>query len=378
MIYLDNAATKMGNYKKFNINSPYAQSARETFEKARQTIADVFKVPKEHIYFTSGGCEANSWALQRCGAIHIITTKIEHPSVLNCCHYLETHGVMVTYLNVDKKGLVSPYDLDEALNKSPLAPTLVSIMYVNNEIGTVQDLKALRKVIDKHNEYREKASTETLLEFAEPIYFHSDCVQAAGQLPIPVDCLDMMSVSGHKFGRDFGIGFLYSKVPLSPLIFGGSQERGIRGGTSNFLPAINMAQSLSIRTSDGTYNTHIEIMLGYLMGSLAKLGIETGIEYQVNTPIETDTYHSSILSVSFKGVDAEKLMVFLADHEIYVSSGSACETDHKEPSHVLKAIGVPEEFINGTIRFSLSEFIGTDQIDQTMEIIKLYLEAINE
>lgn len=381
MIYLDNAATKLGNYKKFNINSPYAQDAKMQFENARIDIANYLgpSVSANDIYFTSGGCEANSWALQRCDVKHIITTTIEHPSILNCCKWLESHGVSVTYLNVDGQGLVNPYDLDEALNKQSLVPTLVSIMYVNNEIGSIQDLVALRKVIDKHNEYRAKASTETLTNFSEPIYFHSDCVQAVGQIPIPIECLDMMSASGHKFGRDFGVGFLYSKVPLAPLIFGGSQEKGLRGGTSNFLPVINMANALKIRMGDEAYNEHIKLMLGYLKDSLVKLCEETGVKYRINTPLDRtpNGLNSSIFSISFKNVAAENLMVFLSSHGIYVSAGSACATDHKEVSHVLKAIGVPPRYINGTLRFSLSEFIGTEQIDEVIKILKQFMEASN-
>jgi len=364
MIYMDNAATKLGNFGLFNINSPYAREQKESFEIARENIAIMLNVNPEHIYFTSGGCEANSWALQRCGVKHIITTKIEHSSVLNCCKWLERHGCTVTYLDVDRHGYVSPLDLDRALTLQSLAPTLVSIMYVNNEIGTVQNIKALREVIDKHNKFREQSSTETLMDFAEHIYFHSDCVQAS-HIDIPIECLDMASFSGHKFGKNFGVGFLYSRIPLEPLIFGGSQEHGLRGGTSNSAAVMEMALSFV----DAHLNKNpIHIMIRYLKDCL----VASGLDYVINTP---DDSESNILSVSFKDADAEGLMIFLSDFEVYVSAGSACETDHKEPSHVLKAIGVPNDYINGTIRFSLSENTKPTEVIHTIKLIKEYINA---
>lgn len=364
MIYMDNAATRMGNYGKFNVNSPYAQEQKIKFEQARLRIGEILRVPPEQIYFTSGGCEANSWALQRSGCKNIVTTKIEHSSVMNCCHWLENHGYNVTYLNVDKHGLVDLVQLEDVLSNLPLAPTLVSIMYVNNELGTVQDLKSIRKIIDLNNEWRRNHSTETLSEFTEPIYFHSDCVQAVGQIDIPTECLDLMSASGHKFGNQYGVGFLYSRIPMQPLIFGGSQENGLRGGTSNYDSVIEMAKSLEHKNSDINGMAHMRTMVAYLRDELEKL------DCVINTPKDSK---SNILSVSFKGVDAERLMIFLHGFGVYVSAGSACETDHKEHSHVLKTIGVPDDYIGGTIRFSLSEYIGSSHIDTVISLIKQFI-----
>ena len=364
MIYMDNAATRMGNYGSFNVNSPYADEQKIKFENARNRIADTLHCNSEHIYFTSGGCEANSWALQRSGCKNIVTTKIEHSSVLNCCRYLENHGYNVTYLNVDKHGLVDLVQLEDVLTKLPPAPTLVSIMYVNNELGTVQDLKAIKKIIDLNKEWRRNHSTETLEDFAEPIYFHSDCVQAVGQIEIPIEYLDLMSASGHKFGNQYGVGFLYSKIPMQPLIFGGSQEKGLRGGTSNYESVIKMADSLEHKNSDIMALAHTRTMVDYLRDELEKF------DCIINTPKDSK---SNILSVSFKGIDAERLMIFLLGFGIYVSSGSACETDHKEHSHVLTAIGVPDDYIGGTIRFSLSEYIGASHIDTVISLIKQFI-----
>ena len=365
MIYMDNAATNMGNIESFNINSPYADN--EDFEKARDRIGECLKVSPSDIFFTSGGCEANSWALQRCGCKHIITTKIEHPSVMNCCKWLESHGYTVTYLDVDKNGRIDLDELYTAISKQPIgAPLLVSIIAVNNELGTVQDIKGIRKIIDFYNMLREKASVETSTSFCEPVYFHSDCVQAVGTVDIPYECLDMFSASGHKFGYDNGVGFLYSRVPLEPLIFGGSQEQGLRGGTSNPKAVIAMSYALRNKLTDKKKAAHTREMVAYLREKLADF------DCIINTPIEST---SSILSVSFKDLDSEALMIFLSGFEIYVSAGSACETDHKEPSHVLTAIKLPKEYIHGTLRFSLSWRITTQDIDKTLNLIKQFGDA---
>ena len=362
MIYMDNAATNMGNIGRFNINSPYASNL--DFENARVRIANCLRVHSDDIYFTSGGCEANSWALQRSGCKNIITTKIEHPSVINCCKWLEKHGVNVTYLDVDRHGYVDLLDLSEAITRQNVtSPTLVSIMAVNNELGTVQDLEGIRKVVDYYNALREEAEVEK-------IYLHSDCVQAVGNVKIPYECLDMFSASGHKFGYDFGVGFLYSRIPLEPLIFGGSQEKGLRGGTSNALSVIAMSHALQDKLGNARAIKRTRDLIKYLRDSLDEF------DCIFNTPEDCE---SAILSVSFRGVDSEKLMVFLSGFDIYVSAGSACSTDHKEPSHVLKAIKVPEEYIHGTIRFSLSSKLLTkEDIDRVVALIKQYIEVSNE
>lgn len=366
MIYMDNAATNLGNIGIFNINSPYADNSE--FENARTRIANCLKVKSNNIYFTSGGCEANSWALQRCGCKTIITTKIEHPSVLNCCEWLSHNGYKVIYLDVDRYGRISLDDLDKTLSKISLAPTLVSIMAVNNETGTTQDLKGIRKIIDYHNELRQRASTETGTSFCEPIYFHSDCVQAIGRLKLPFDCLDMFSASGHKFGFNFGVGFLYSRIPMQPLIFGGSQERGLRGGTSNVKSVIAMADSLTDCYQNARQLDRTRELVTYLRHELQQFDVV------FNTAPRSE---SGILSASFRGVDSEKLMIFLKCHDVYVSSGSACSSDHKEPSHVLKAINVPKDYIHGTIRFSPSaKLLTKDDVDKVIALIKQYLKGI--
>lgn len=364
MIYMDNAATRLGNFGMPNVNSPYALEDKATFEYARTLIGECMNCDPDKIFFTSGGCESNSWALQRSGCKAIITTKIEHPSILNCCRWLDKKGYEIHYLDVDKNGYIDVFQLDQILlSIPPHVPTLVSIMAVNNELGTIQDLQGIRKVIDYHNEVREKSAIETLDMFAEHIYLHTDAVQAVGQVPIDINLVDMLSASGHKFGVRTGVGFLYSRIPLEPLIFGGSQEKGLRGGTSNADAVIRMADSLAMKCTEHSRAQHCQKMIKYLRDKLSLF------DCQINTPIESE---SSILSVSFRGVDAEKLMAFLSEFQIYVSAGSACSTDHKEPSHVLKAIGLADEYINGTIRFSLSEFNTEKEIDTVINMIKQF------
>lgn len=368
MIYMDNAATSLGNYGLYNVNSPYATEQKVKFENARKRIASIINCKPEELYFTSGGCEANSWVLQRCGCETIITTKIEHPSTLNCCKWLEKHGKQVIYLETNKQGLVNINDLNMKLLSASLTPTLVSIILVNNELGCTQDIDQIKRIIDHHNELRESACKELGVEFTEKIYLHLDAVQAMSTMDIDCSKCDMLSASGHKFGSPTGVGFLYSKVPLEPLIFGGSQEKGIRGGTSNYIGVIRMADMLEAKKSDKHDLSVVKETLAYLREQLGQF------DCIINTPEDST---SNILSVSFKGVDAEKLMIFLTDFNVYVSAGSACETDHKEPSHVLKAINVPDEYINGTIRFSLSPSNSIGQIDKVIYLIQSFIGGTN-
>lgn len=366
MIYIDNAATRLGNYGLFNINSPYATDNKVKFEHARDSIAKVLNIRPEYIYFTSGGCEANSWALQRCKVKNIITTRIEHHSILKCCEYLEKHGCQVFYLDTTEEGYVDLLELDKLLASLSIEPTLVSIMAVNNEIGAVQPLTEIRKVIDFYNKKRKETSESMKEPFDCPIYFHSDCVQAIGSVDIDLSVLDMFSASGHKFGAPYGVGFLYSKIPLDPLIFGGSQEKGLRGGTSNYDSVIRMADALEKKTKYLSDKLHINTLIKYLRHSLKEF------DCIINTPEEST---SPILSVSFKDINAEGLMIYLEEHRIYVSAGSACSTDHKEISHVLQTLNLPEEYINGTIRFSLSEYNSESEIDHVIALIKEYVRS---
>lgn len=353
MIYMDNAASRLGNYNNFNANSAYATERQQNIEHAREQIAYVLNCSPNEIYFTSGGCESNSWALQRIKTDkkHIITTKIEHKSILNCCKYLEEHGYEVTYLDVEEDGHVHLSDISKNIRPDTF---LISIMHVNNEIGCIQPIEEIGKIAHRYG-----------------VYFHVDAVQSIGNIDIDVEkCyIDLLSASGHKFAVNNGVGFLYcsERVPLEPLIFGGSQERGIRGGTTNYNPIIRMANALIIKHKNEITREYIRDLIKYFREELGKLPYDI----RINTPISDET---NILSVSFANVDAESLMMFLLDFDILVSAGSACNTDTKSVSHVLKAIKVPDEYINGTIRFSLSEFNTISQINAVVKIIDNYLK----
>lgn len=363
MIYLDNAATYMGNFGICNANSPYADKEKEALEKDREIIAKIIHCKPQEIYFTSGGCESNTWAIMGIAKAykdkgnHIITTKIEHHSILNCCKALEEEGFEVTYLDVDIYGRVSVEALRNAITDQTI---LLSIGHVNNELGTIQSVRELSEEAHKNG-----------------ILFHVDCVQSMGKLPINIDKMgvDLLSASGHKFSPTYGVGFLYKKenVKIKPLIFGGSQEQGLRGGTTN-LPAINtMTSYLADAYTEASLDEKIDagMLCLYLEDELK----EISEDIRFNSPLNR---LPMMTSVGFEGIDAEALMLFLQDHGIYLSSGSACSSGEKEISHVLKAIDLPEEYAKGTIRFSLSDITTREDIDKTVELIKQYIELTKE
>ncbi len=357
MIYLDNAATKLGNYNTFNSNSLYAEAEQNKLYEYRNKIAKCISAEPEEIYFTSGGCESNSWAIQgiankyKSKGNHIITSCIEHPSILNCCKYLENNGFEVTYLSVDKNGSINLEELQNAIKDTTI---LISIMHVNNEIGTIQPIFKIGEIAREHD-----------------IIFHTDCVQSMGLLPINVmkNNADLISASGHKFGAPFGIGFLYIRkgVEIAPLIFGGSQEQGLRGGTTN-LPAI---KRMTHCLADSYKNVDKRIETG-LIKIYLKDRLKTTFDFiKINTP---DLCSSNILSVTFKGIDAEELVLFLNDMGIQVSAGSACHSGNAEPSYVLKAIGLTDEEAKSTVRFSLSNKNTYGQIDILINVLQQYFK----
>lgn len=361
MIYLDNAASKLGNYGVFNANSSYADDEQIELYNARKRIADVINADPEEIFFTSGGCESNSWAIQgiaranRHKGNHIITTQIEHPSILNCCKQLEKEGFEVTYLPVNKFGYIS---IDSLWNSITSKTILVTTMHVNNETGVKQSIYEIGRICRYEN-----------------VIFHTDCVQSMGYLPIDVkkSNIDLLSASGHKFGAPFGVGFLYKKkeIGIAPLIFGGSQEYGLRGGTTNYDSIIEMSHKLSNAYTEESIENKINLGLKtcYLE---QKIRDELGsCLVKINTPINRTI---NILSATFKNIDSEELIYFLNDMGIYTSAGSACHEGEAEISHVLKAIGLSKEEAKGTIRFSLSEFNTYEQIDILIKVLKQYFK----
>ncbi|TQQ84904.1 cysteine desulfurase [Peptacetobacter hominis] len=326
----------------------------------RRNIARTIGAKEKEIIFTSGGTESNNTVLRSCAEIygkrkkHIISTKIEHPSVLNTLEYLEKKGYKVTYLEVDEKGMISEDELRNSLSEDTL---LVSIMYVNNEVGSVQPIKKLVNIVK---------------EFDNEIIFHTDAVQAYGKLDIKVPSLgiDFMSVSGHKLHGPKGIGFMYIKdgVRINPLVTGGGQESNLRSGTENTPGIYGLGKAVEITFAD--LKGHISEM--ERKRNLLKELIEEKIDgLKINSP-ENGVCH--ILNISFEDIRGEVLLHYLEQKNVYVSTGSACSSK-KKGSHVLNAMRLSQDEIEGAIRFSISEMNADEEIKNAVDIL---CESVDE
>ena len=365
--YLDNAATTfvfpevkdlMGKVMEEDFGNPSSLhkkgvKAEQYIKEAKETIAKFLKVEPKEIVFTSGGTESNNMALigsayanQRRGK-HIITTRIEHASVYEPLMHLEKEGFQITYLPVDEHGIVKIDALKEALTDETI---LVSIMYVNNEIGSIQPIEEIGKIIKSYR---------------EDILFHVDAIQAYGKLKIyPKRAkIDLLSVSGHKIHGPKGSGFLYikDKTKIQPILFGGGQQKGMRSGTEN-VPAI---AGLSL-ASKLMYENHEE--------KIEKLNILKERFIKGVSEIENVTNNSGeaphIISISFPGVRSEVLLHALEEKGVYVSSGSACSSNHPAISGTLKAIGLDKSHWESTLRFSLSIFTTEEEVDFAIQCLK--------
>lgn len=336
--------------------------AEKIIKEAREKIASFLGRTANEIYFTSGGTESNNWAirgaalsLKRRGN-HIITTNIEHPSVLEVFKVLEREGYKVTYLNTDKDGFIDINDLKKALTEDTV---LVSIMYVNNEIGSIQPIKEAAEAIKSYN---------------KNILFHVDAVQAFGKIDLvpALAGIDLLSVSGHKIHAPKGIGVLFVRdnVNIEPLIYGGGQEKGLRSGTEN-VPGI---AGLSCAVEEITHNMQEWKIKTESLKKRLKDGILEKIpDVVLNTPEINSAPH--ILNTSFIGTRGEILLHALEGKGIFVSTGSACSSHKGGTSHVLKAVGKSLEEQDSAIRFSLSHFISEDDIDY---VIKTLTEEVCE
>ncbi len=321
---------------------------------SREVIAKSLKVQEKEIVFTSGGTESDNMALiggayanHRAGR-HIITTRIEHPAILQTCAFLEEQGFDVTYLPVDRQGVIKLEDLEHAITKDTI---LVSIMHVNNEIGAVQPIAEAGALIKRIN---------------PNILFHVDAVQGYGKLRIYPKRMniDLLSVSAHKIHGPKGIGFLYinERAKVRPIIFGGGQQKGMRSGTENVAGIAGMAKAVEELFADFDAKTN------YLYG-LRKHFIDGIMELdgvQVNGAIEDDSA-PHIVSVSFQGIRSEVLLHALEDKGIYVSAGSACSSNRPSVSATLKAIGLDKQYLDSTLRFSMSIFTTAEELDYTLE-----------
>ena len=330
--------------------------AENLIREAKKAIADTLKVQEKEILFTSGGTESNNTALigtalaNRRAGKHLITTGVEHPSIYNTMSFLEEMGFEVTYLPVDHLGHISLEDLEKAIREDTI---LVSVMYVNNEVGAVEPIEAISQCIKKKN-------PKTL--------FHVDAIQAYGKYKIrpKKQGIDLLSVSGHKIHGPKGVGLLYvgDGVKIRPILFGGGQQKGMRSGTENVPGCVGLG--VAAREAYKDFDARIEklyTLREHLIAGLKPLGGVTinGSEDRTNAP--------QIVSASFEGVRSEVLLHALEDKGVYVSSGSACSSNHPGISGTLKGIGVKKELLDSTIRFSLGDLNTEEEVDYAIGVL---------
>ena len=368
--YLDNSATTrclesvkdivvktmMEDYGNPSSKHMKGVEAEHYLKDAREIIAKSLKVNEKEIYFTSGGTESNNWALlgsayaSRRAGKHIITTAMEHAAVLMPLQFLAEQGYRITHLPVDEHGHISLADLEAALDEETV---LVSIMMVNNEIGAIEPVTEAGAMIKKYN---------------PDILFHVDAIQAYGKLPIypKRQHIDLLSVSGHKIHAPKGVGFLYIRdgVKIRPILFGGGQQKGMRSGTENVPGCVGLG--VAAREAYKDFDARIEklyTLREHLIAGLKPLGGVTinGSEDRTNAP--------QIVSASFEGVRSEVLLHALEDKGVYVSSGSACSSNHPGISGTLKGIGVKKELLDSTIRFSLGDLNTEEEVDYAIGVL---------
>lgn len=330
--------------------------AENLIREAKKAIADTLKVQEKEILFTSGGTESNNTALigtalaNRRAGKHLITTGVEHPSIYNTMSFLEEMGFEVTYLPVDHLGHISLEDLEKAIREDTI---LVSVMYVNNEVGAVEPIEAISQCIKKKN-------PKTL--------FHVDAIQAYGKYKIrpKKQGIDLLSVSGHKIHAPKGVGFLYIRdgVKIRPILFGGGQQKGMRSSTENVPGCVGLG--VAAREAYKDFDARIEklyTLREHLIAGLKPLGGVTinGSEDRTNAP--------QIVSASFEGVRSEVLLHALEDKGVYVSSGSACSSNHPGISGTLKGIGVKKELLDSTIRFSLGDLNTEEEVNYAIGVL---------
>lgn len=377
LIYMDNAATTpvkpevldaMLPYftEKFgNPSSIYSISSenKKAITDAREVIAKTINTTPENIYFTAGGSESDNWALKATADAyaskgkHIITTKIEHHAILHTCEYLETKGFEITYLDVDENGLVKLDELTAAIRPDTI---LISVMFANNEIGTIEPIAEIGKIAHEHG-----------------VLFHTDAVQAYTQVPIDVEAMniDMMSTSGHKINGPKGIGFLYIRkgVKIKSFIHGGAQERHRRAGTENVTGIIGLAKAAEIATANMKERTAEEIKVrDHLIER-----IEREIPYAKLNGDRVKRLPNNV-NFSFQFVEGESMLILLDSKGICASSGSACTSGSLDPSHVLLAIGLPHEIAHGSLRLTISDQITMEDADYVVDNLKEIVNHLRE
>ena len=368
-IYLDNAATTKTRPEVVEAMLPYftefygnpssiysfSDEPKKAVANGREIIAKSIGAKTNELYFTGGGSESDNWALKATAEAykskgnHIITSKIEHHAILHTCEWLEKHGFEITYIDVDENGFLKLDELKKAIRPTTI---LISVMFANNEIGTIQPIKEIGQIAKEHG-----------------ILFHTDAVQAYGHVPINVDELniDMMSASGHKINGPKGIGFLYIRtgVKIRSFIHGGAQERKRRAGTENVTGIVGFGKAAEIAAANMAERSKYESELrDYLMDR-----VMAEIPYaRINGSRENRLPNNA--NFSFQFIEGESMLIMLDDKGICGSSGSACTSGSLDPSHVLLAIGLPHEIAHGSLRLTLSEETTKEDIDYTVDNLK--------
>ena len=377
LIYLDNAATTQVYPEVVDAMLPYftehygnpsaiysfADEAERAVDHARGEVADLIGAKKDEIYFTGGGSESDNWALKATAEAYaskgknIITTKIEHHAILHTCEYLEKRGFEITYLNVDRDGLISLDELKAAIRPDTI---LISVMFANNEIGTIEPIAEIGEIAKEHG-----------------VLFHTDAVQAYAQVPINVDemHIDMLSASGHKLNGPKGIGFLYIRkgVKIRSFVHGGAQERSRRAGTENIpgIVGLGAAVERAMRIMDSKTRKEIELR-DYLIGRL-----ENEIPHCWLNGHRTKRLPNNI-NFSFLFIEGESMLIMLDMKGICASSGSACTSGSLDPSHVLLAIGLKHEEAHGSLRLTLSEDSTKEEMDIVAEEVKKIVQRLRD
>jgi cysteine desulfurase len=374
-IYLDNAATTKTRPEVVEAMLPYftekfgnpssiyefATQNKKVVDEARETIAKALRAETADIYFTAGGTESDNWALKAAAEAysskgkHIITSKIEHHAILHTCDYLEKEGYEITYIDVDENGILKLNELKKAIRPTTI---LISVMFANNEIGTMQPIKEIGEIAKEHN-----------------ILFHTDAVQAFGQVDIDVNELniDMLSASGHKLNGPKGIGFLYIRkgLKLKSFVHGGGQERHRRAGTENVPGIVGLGKAVEIAMNTMEERQKKEIALRDLL--ITRILRE--VPYVRLNGDRTRRLPNNA-NFSFQFIEGESLLIMLDMQNICASSGSACTSGSLDPSHVLLAIGLPHEIAHGSLRLSMGEGSTEEDVDYVLEVVPPIIERL--
>mgnify|MGYP000846740729 CR=1 FL=1 len=376
-IYLDNAATTEVHPEVLEAMLPYlkdyygnpssihglAKYARDAREHARASVAELINAEPKEIYFTAGGTESDNWALKsvafgnRSKGNHIIVSKIEHHAGMNTCEFLGKNGFDITYLDVDEFGRVDPEDVGKAVRPETI---LISVMYANNEIGTIEPIAEIGKIAREHG-----------------ILFHTDAVQAFGHVPIDVKAenIDLLSASGHKVYGPKGVGALYIRdgVKLEPLMHGGAQERGIRAGTENVPGIVGMGKAAEIAKRDmGEHIAKETELRDHMMHRLL-----TEVPFTKLNGHRSERLSGNV-NIAFRFIEGESVLMLLNHRGVFVSTGSACASGSLDPSHVLLAIGLKHEVAHGSVRFTLSYKTTEGDIDEAVDAVKESVARLRE